>query len=38
MDGNFQAEDIRMRIPENNIPLSNESGFMVSKKQYKLHL
>ena len=38
MDGNFQAEHIRMRNPENDVPLSNGTGFMVSKKPYELHL
>src|SRR5258708_12697268 len=38
MDGNFQAEHMRMRNPENDVPLSDGAGFMVSKKPYKLHL
>ena len=38
MDGNFQAEHMRMRNPENDVLLSDGSEFMVSKKQYKLHL
>ena len=38
MDGNFQAEHMRMRNPENNVPLSDGAGFMVSKKPYELHL
>ena len=38
MDGNFQAEHIRMRNPENDVLLSDGAGFMVSKKPYKLHL
>ena len=38
MDGNFQAEHMRMRNPENDVPLSDGSGFMVSKELYKLHL
>ena len=38
MDGNFQAEHMRMRNPESDVPLSDGTGFMVSKKQYKLHL
>ena len=38
MDGNFQVEHIRMKNPKNNIPLSNGTGFMVSKELYKLHL
>ena len=38
MNGNFQAKHIRMKNPENDIPLSNGTGFMVSKEPYKLHL
>ena len=38
IDGNFQAEHMRMRNPENNVPLSDRTGFMVSKEPYKLHL
>jgi len=38
MDGNFQAEHMRMKNPENDVSLSDGTGFMVSKKPYKLHL
>jgi hypothetical protein len=38
MDGNFQAEHMRMRNPENDVPLSNGTGFMVSKELYESHL
>ena len=38
MDGNFQAEHIRMRNPKNDVSLSDGTGFMVSKKPYELHL
>jgi hypothetical protein len=38
MDGNFQAEHMRMRNPENDVPLSDGTGFMVSKKPYESHL
>ena len=38
MDGNFQAEHMRMRNPENDVPLSNGAGFMVSRKLYESHL
>ena len=38
MDGNFQAEHIRMRNPENDISLSDGTEFMVSKKPYELYL
>ena len=29
MDGNFQAEHMKMRNPENDVPLSEGTGFMV---------
>ncbi|KAI9433683.1 hypothetical protein BJY52DRAFT_1207688 [Lactarius psammicola] len=38
MDGNFQTEHMKMRNPENDIPLSEGTGFMVSRKPYELHL
>jgi len=38
MDGNFQAEHMKMRNPENDIPLSNGTGFMVSEIPYEEHL
>ena len=38
MDGNFQAEHMRMRNPENNVLLSDGTGFMVSIKPYESHL
>lgn len=38
MDGNFQAEHMRMKNPQDDIPLSDGSGFMVSKKAYESHL
>ena len=38
MDGNFQAEHMKMRNPENDFPLSEGTGFMVSRIPYELHL
>lgn len=38
MDGNFQAEHMKMKNPENDVPLSDGTGFMVSKKPYESHL
>ncbi|KAF8265897.1 hypothetical protein EI94DRAFT_1702128 [Lactarius quietus] len=38
MDGNFEAEHMKMRNPENDVPLSEGTGFMVSRKPYELHL
>jgi hypothetical protein len=38
MDGNFQAEHMKMRNPENDVPLSEGTGFMVSRAPYELHL
>ena len=38
MDGNFQAEHMRMRNPENDVALSDGTGFMVNKSLYESHL
>jgi len=38
MDGNFQAEHMKMRNPEKDVPLSDGTGFMVSPMPYGLHL
>jgi hypothetical protein len=38
MDGNFQAEHMRMKNPKTDVPLSDGTGFMVSKKPYESHL
>jgi hypothetical protein len=38
MDGNFQAEHMKMRHPENDIPLTEGTGFMVNRTPYELHL
>ncbi len=38
MDGNFQAEHMKMRNPENNVPLSDGTRFMVSQMPYEEHL
>jgi hypothetical protein len=38
MDGNFQAEHMKMRNPEKDVPLSDGTGFMVSRIPYELHL
>jgi hypothetical protein len=38
MDRNFQAEHMKMRNPKNDIPLSEGTGFMVSRIPYGLHL
>jgi hypothetical protein len=38
MDRNFQAEHMKMRNPENDVPLSEGTGFMVSQILYESHL
>jgi hypothetical protein len=38
MDGNFQAEHMKMRNPENDVPLTKGTGFMVSQRPYESHL
>ena len=38
MDGNFQAEHMKMRNLDNDVSLSEGTGFMVSQIPYGLHL
>ena len=38
MDGNFQAEHMKMTNPENDVALTDGTGFMVSRIPYDLHL
>jgi Kyakuja-Dileera-Zisupton transposase len=38
MDGNFKAEHMKMRNPDNDVPLSDGTGFMVSRLPYEAHL
>ena len=38
MDGNFSAENLRMRRPEGDIALSPGGRYMVEPKRYDLHL
>ena len=38
MDGNFQAEHMKMRNPENDVPFSDGTRFMVSPAADELHL
>jgi len=38
IDGNFQAEHMKMINPKNDVSLSDGTGFIVGKKPYKLHL
>jgi hypothetical protein len=38
MDGNFQAEHMKMRNPENDVPLTEGTGFMVSRIPYESHV
>lgn len=38
MDGNFSAEHLKMRRPEDDIILSNGDTFMVGNDTYKKHL
>jgi hypothetical protein len=38
MDGNFQAEHMKMRNPEYDVPLTGGTGFMVSQMPYEDHL
>lgn len=38
VDGNFSAENLRMRRPEGDIALSPGGRYMVEPKRYDLHL
>jgi hypothetical protein len=38
IDGNFSAEHLKMRRPEEDIPLSPGGRYMVEPKRYELHL
>jgi hypothetical protein len=38
MDGNFSAEHMAMRSPDNDVPISDGAAFMVSTKNYKAHI
>ena len=38
MDGNFKAEHMKMRNPDNDVPLSDGTGFMVSRLPYEAYL
>lgn len=38
MDGNFSAENMRMRRPQNDIPSTSGKSFMVEDRRYKQHL
>jgi hypothetical protein len=37
-DGNFSAEQLRMKNPQDDVHLSNGDGFMVKTTEYKEHL
>lgn len=38
MDGNFTADHVKMRIPENNVWLTNGEGYLVENKRFTQHL
>lgn len=38
MDGNFSAEHLRMRRPEDDVVLGDGDAFMVGDETYKKHL
>lgn len=38
MDGNFSAEHMAMRHPEDDVSLSEGTGYMVGQTAYKTHL
>jgi hypothetical protein len=38
LDGNFKAEHLKMRRPDEDVPLSEGLGFLTSDAKYKAHL
>ena len=38
MDGNFSAQHLWMKNPEDDVRLADGHGFMVQDQPYKLHL
>ena len=38
MDSNLKAEHMKMRNPENDVPFSQGTRFMVGQGAYELHL
>jgi hypothetical protein len=37
-DGNFSADHIKMKMPDDDVKLTNGSGYMVEEQQFKEHL
>jgi hypothetical protein len=37
-DGNFSAEQLKMKHPEDDVHLTDGDGFMVTDSRYKEHL
>jgi hypothetical protein len=37
-DGNFKADHMRMKNPENDVILGDGQGYFVASKPYKQHL
>lgn len=38
MDGNFSADHLKMRNPDDDVSITDGSGFMVGDERYKAHL
>jgi hypothetical protein len=38
IDGNFHADHVKMRRPEDDVGLTNGEGYMVEDSRYKKHL
>ena len=38
MDGNFSAQHMKMRKPENDVPLSDGLAYMVANEPYREHI
>lgn len=38
LDGNFKAKQLKMRNPEDDVELTNGTGFMTQEMEYVAHL
>lgn len=38
IDGNFKGDHVRMRDPQNDVPLTNGEGYVVEESRYLKHL
>ena len=38
LDGNFEAQHERMKVPENDVELNNGTGIMANSRKYQEYL